>query len=102
VICSDKTGTLTRHEMTVPRVVCTDHAFDVSGVGYAPSGELRLQGRAIDPNDYPALALAIRAGMLCNDATLRESQEGWRVEGDPTEGALLVLGGKAGFPLDGS
>ncbi|GAB3379240.1 cation-transporting P-type ATPase [Azotobacter armeniacus] len=97
VICSDKTGTLTRNEMTVLRVICAGHAFDVGGVGYAPVGDLSLDGRIVDTELYPALALAIRAGVLCNDARLREEKGCWQVEGDPTEGALLVLGGKAGF-----
>lgn len=97
VICSDKTGTLTRNEMTVQRVVCADQVFDVTGVGYAPVGDLSQAGRTVDPDLYPALSLAIRAGVLCNDARLREHQDTWHVEGDPTEGALLVLGHKAGF-----
>ena len=97
VICSDKTGTLTRNEMTVRRVVCAGRVFDVEGVGYAPRGSLSLEGRAIDSVRHPALSMAIRAGWLCNDARLVEEQGAWRIEGDPTEGALLVLAGKAGF-----
>ncbi|MCW5622966.1 MAG: HAD-IC family P-type ATPase, partial [Burkholderiales bacterium] len=97
VICSDKTGTLTRNEMTVQRVVCVDHVFDVGGVGYAPVGDCSIDGRIIDPEHYPALSLSIRAGVLCNDARLHEEDGLWRVVGDPTEGALLVLGGKIGF-----
>jgi magnesium-transporting ATPase (P-type) len=97
VICSDKTGTLTRNEMTVQRVVCQGHVFDVGGVGYAPVGDMSIDGRIVDPDHYPALAMAIRAGVLCNDARLCEEDDLWRVEGDPTEGALLVLGAKAGF-----
>jgi len=97
VICSDKTGTLTRNEMTVQRVVCTSHVFDVTGVGYAPTGDFSIDGRVVDADHDPALALAIRAGVLCNDARLVEEGGHWRVEGDPTEGALLVAGGKAGF-----
>lgn len=97
VICSDKTGTLTRNEMTVQRVVCNGHVFDVGGVGYAPIGDVSIDGRIIDPAHYPALELAIRAGVLCNDANLSEDDGLWRVDGDPTEGALLVVGAKTGF-----
>jgi magnesium-transporting ATPase (P-type) len=100
VICSDKTGTLTRNEMTVQRVVCADHVFDVSGVGYAPVGACSLDGNLVDPSHYPALTLAIRTGVLCNDARMVETDGLWHVEGDPTEGALLVLGGKTGFSQD--
>src|SRR5690606_16448150 len=60
-------------------------------------GDLSVDGRKVQVDHHPALALAIRAGVLCNDARLCEADGTWRVEGDPTEGALLVLGGKTGF-----
>jgi magnesium-transporting ATPase (P-type) len=97
VVCSDKTGTLTRNEMTVRRVVCAGLDIAVSGVGYAPVGDFSIDGQVIDPDRHPALSLALRAGVLCNDARLRDKDGLWQVVGDPTEGALLSLGQKAGF-----
>jgi magnesium-transporting ATPase (P-type) len=97
VICSDKTGTLTRNEMTVRTVVAAGAIFEVAGVGYEPNGAFRLDGKEIDPPDHPALLGLTRAALLCNDAALRRTEDtGWVVDGDPMEGALVSLAIKAG------
>ena len=97
VICSDKTGTLTCNEMTVRRVVTADRTFDVEGVGYAPRGGFLVEGREAAVDDYPELLEIARAALLCNDAVLREEAGEWRLEGDPTEGALVALACKVGL-----
>ncbi len=97
VICTDKTGTLTRNEMTVQRVLTADRVLEVSGGGYAPHGGFTLAGKDTDiAGDTEVLDL-LRAGMLCNDAVLRENGGTWHVAGDPTEGALITLAMKGGF-----
>ncbi|MGV1015711.1 MAG: cation-translocating P-type ATPase, partial [Methyloceanibacter sp.] len=96
VICSDKTGTLTRNEMTVRTVITADKQFDVSGVGYRPEGGFEAGGNLLDPADDATLQEAARAAILCNDAELRQAEGVWIVEGDPMEGALVSLGSKAG------
>jgi Ca2+-transporting ATPase len=98
VICTDKTGTLTRNEMAVVRVKTPGAEVTVTGTGYAPEGEFLLDGRAIDPGDYPGLRQFLRAVLLCNHATIaHDGDGGWRIFGTPTEGALVVAAAKAGL-----
>ncbi|MEJ2566245.1 MAG: cation-transporting P-type ATPase [Gammaproteobacteria bacterium] len=96
-ICTDKTGTLTRNEMTVQRLIAAELCFEVGGTGYAPHGGFAIDGREVMLADHPVIPTLARAGLLCNDARLLESGGVWRVEGDPTEGALISLAMKAGL-----
>jgi Ca2+-transporting ATPase len=100
IICTDKTGTLTRDEMTVRALQLGARRIAVSGSGYALSGEFTEGARTIDARADAQLALALRIGALCCDATLDRSGENAVVLGDPTEGALLVAAAKAGMIKD--
>ncbi|MEW6657277.1 MAG: cation-translocating P-type ATPase [Thermodesulfobacteriota bacterium] len=98
VICTDKTGTLTKNEMTVRRLFLDNRQFEVSGLGYLPEGGFSVEGSEIAPGEDQVLMEAARIALLCNDAVLEETaEETWIVRGDPTEGALVVLGRKAGL-----
>lgn len=100
VICSDKTGTLTRNEMTVASIATAQRFFSVGGAGYAPRGGFTLDGRDTDAGEYPLLAEIGRAALLCSDASLHETDGQWIVEGDPMEGALLAAAAKAGLDCE--
>ncbi|MGG7566798.1 HAD-IC family P-type ATPase [Rhodovulum sp. DZ06] len=94
VICSDKTGTLTRNEMIVADLVSAAHVYSVEGRGYAPEGAVRWGEADADPKEHAVLMAFARAAALCNDAALNGDGADWAVEGDPMEGALLALAGK--------
>jgi len=102
VICSDKTGTLTKNEMTVVQVMLPSHTLAASGAGYAPEGGFDLNDEQVDATQDEALQALAHCALLCNDACLRhKAGAGWHLVGDPTEGALLTLGYKAGLnPAD--
>ncbi|MEA3410822.1 MAG: cation-transporting P-type ATPase [Pseudomonadota bacterium] len=97
VVCSDKTGTLTRNEMTVQTVASARNLFDVAGVGYNPHGGIRVNEEEIDPETRPGLMELARASLLCNDAEVNLDDGRWKLSGDPTEGALYTLALKCGL-----
>jgi magnesium-transporting ATPase (P-type) len=100
VICTDKTGTLTRNEMMVESIATAGQLIEVSGEGYVPRGSFVRDGEDIDVAQVDSLRQMLRGAMLCSDAVLRQSGAEWRAEGDPTEGALVVAGIKAGLDRD--
>ncbi|MCF7899194.1 cation-translocating P-type ATPase [Candidatus Babeliales bacterium] len=111
VICTDKTGTLTKNEMTVRKMWVNNKNFDVTGTGYEPEGQFLIDDQIIktdDYDDYQELFFALKIGVLCNNANLIQKNSQWQIVGDPTEGALLVAAAKAdlnkkdlekGYPL---
>lgn len=104
VICSDKTGTITENQMTVTDIWTLSGIYRVTGGGYSPEGEVitasESSSEQVDVSVDIGLERCLRAGVLCNDSDLRWKQDQWQIEGDPTEGALLVVARKAGFDLD--
>jgi Ca2+-transporting ATPase len=101
VICSDKTGTLTQNEMTVTRIWADGQSVSVSGTGYTPKGEFQVDGKSVEVKQYPAILSTLWLGVLNNDSLIEttgesESNQTYRIVGDPTEGSLLVAAAKAG------
>jgi len=100
VICSDKTGTLTRNEMTVRTIATAKNLFEFGGTGYDPHGAISISNKDVLPEYMPLLLEVVRAAVLCNDASLEQKESEWLVHGDPMEGALLVSGLKAGLDIE--
>ena len=94
VICSDKTGTLTRNEMMAASIAVAGQIHSVDGTGYAPEGTVQRRSGDSGTDVTDALMETARIARLCNDAVLGSNEDGWTVNGDPMEGALVALAGK--------
>jgi P-type Ca2+ transporter type 2C len=97
VICSDKTGTLTKNEMTAKNVITADKDYEVEGTGYAPDGNILLDGKTVNPEDERVLTQMLRAARVCNNSEINQENGKWKLTGAPTEGALLTLSYKGGL-----
>ncbi|MGD8992907.1 MAG: HAD-IC family P-type ATPase, partial [Desulfobacterales bacterium] len=100
VICSDKTGTLTRNEMTVQKIYTPQTRFSVDGSGYVPTGKITPMEGGDSAAESAALRECLICGALCNDSRLSRDEDLWEIEGDPTEGALIVAAAKAGLDVE--
>lgn len=98
VICTDKTGTLTENQMTVTQFWTPEHRYRVTGEGYDPMGHIERDGERVRASDDPVLAAALQTALVCTHASLRKEDDGWKMIGAPTEGALVTLAFKGWAP----
>jgi Ca2+-transporting ATPase len=94
VICTDKTGTITKNELMVTKIILDEKEITVSGEGYEPKGDFSVGGQKVDPKNIPNLELLLKIATLCNDAALVKEKNNFKIAGDPTEGALVVAARK--------
>lgn len=97
VICTDKTGTLTQNKMVVEKIFTSDIEIQINGEGYSPNGVFLKDKEQVNVKDHSTVYRAIEIGILCNNASLNREDEEWLVDGEPTEGALVTMGHKAGM-----
>jgi magnesium-transporting ATPase (P-type) len=100
IICSDKTGTLTKNEMTVQNIRTGDNLYEVTGAGYSPQGKVTLEEKDINPQEHQLLMQVLKSALLCNEAMINEVDGQWKLDGAPTEGALVTAAMKAGLIHD--
>lgn len=100
VICSDKTGTLTKNEMTVTTLLTNEKMYEVTGTGYDPNGEILEDGSVLQVKEHAQIYELLTAMKTCNDASLQQEEDGtWTMSGEPTEGCLLTVAEKASAPI---